>query len=118
MRIIIEDDYRFAAAPPATAQPVQATAQPFNAGMPAPPLAGTGPAQAGFPQPATTVHSGGEPASHIFLHISEQSVGDVAGLRGMAGMPAGVSQHTEVIDIGPAPEWLKRGSLRSGSNGS
>jgi hypothetical protein len=116
MRIIIEDDYRFVSATPGLAPPppyqtAQALPYPTAQGpyqTPQAPFMQTAPVAAG---PASTdVRSGGELASHVRQHVVTQAAStDMFG--GARNMSTAAAQLVETVDIGPAPEWLKRVSV-------
>jgi hypothetical protein len=140
MRIIIEDDYRFVGAAPsqANALPYQTPqALPYQAAQPGPyqtPQGGpyqaaqAGPyyqtpqagsyqnQQAPFMQSAPAaapntndVRNGGEPASYVRQHVVSQAVS--TDLFGGRNLSAAANQVLDTVDIGPAPEWLKRVSV-------
>ncbi len=110
MRIIIEDDHRFQGAGPSmgiAGQPAvapqysQPMAQQASQYSPPPQI----------PQPIASIQSAGEPAGHIRQFVNTATNGSTV-------MPVGVrvsgvggnAMPSQIIDIGPAPEWLK--SLR------
>lgn len=134
MRIIIEDDYRFAAAPGQTATPFQTAPVvtiPGQLVQNAPPI-GASPAQfAGFGQvpgagfagvpaaatpgipaaPTLNAQNAGEPAPHIHQIVNAHAMaGTGTGARSMA---TGFTTPAEAVDAGAAPEWLKRANLLS-----
>jgi hypothetical protein len=111
MRITIEDDYRFLGAAPGMGMPGQSAVM---APQYAPPIAQQAApySQAQqFAQPLGNIQSAGEPATHVRQFMN-------AATNGLSAMPgdartssaAGDLMTTQLIDIGPAPEWLK--SLR------
>jgi hypothetical protein len=108
MRIIIEDDYRFVGAAPGltTSQPHQ-TAQAGLYQTPQALYVQAAPVAAG--QPTNDVRNGGEVASHVRQRVVTQAAADMN--EGGRNMSAAATQVLETVDIGPAPEWLKRVSV-------
>jgi hypothetical protein len=113
MRIIIEDDYRFVAPGPGMGMPGQPTvmAPPYN--LPSaqqipqysPPQQLPQPAQA----PITSVKSAGEPASHLHQFVNAATRVQSTPMTA-AGAAVGLGPP-EIINIGPAPDWLRRLTL-------
>jgi len=109
MRIIIEDDYRSAVAPVVTMPGQQVQSVPSGAGFAGVPTAAT----PGVPAVASTliVQNAGEPAAHVRQLIAAHATSG-AGTR-VGSIATGIPTPSETIDIGPAPEWLKRANLLS-----
>ena len=115
MRIIIEDDYRFIGAAPGlpAAQPQQsAPTGPYQFAQGAPyqtpqaPYVQAAPITAGHP--TNDVRNGGEVASHVRQRVVTHAAADTyAG----GNTSTAATQVLETVDIGPAPEWLKRVSV-------
>ena len=109
MRIIIEDDYRFTGASPAMGIPGQPSvmAAPYSvpAASQAPPYAP--PQQSpGVQASIAAAQSAGEPASHLVQFVNTAARMQNAPVTA-AGAAASVAT-AEMIDIGPAPDWLRR----------
>jgi hypothetical protein len=115
MRIIIEDDYRFVGAAPGlpTSQPHQTAqtgpyqfAQAGSYQTPQAPYLQAAPTTAGHP--TNDVRNGGEVASHVRQQVVTHAAAD---LYGGGNTSTAATQVLETVDIGPAPEWLKRVSV-------
>ena len=110
MRIIIEDDYRFTAPVPPMGIPGQAAVMAPPYSLPAAQQVPQYSAPQQLPQaaqsPIAGAKSAGEPASHL-----RQFVNAAARMRNAPITAAGAAEGlapAEIINIGPAPDWLRR----------